>query len=145
MMNGKPLRVLIVENSTEAVERLLRELRNGGYDPVYERVETASAMKIMLEKHAWDIVLANYSLSSFSGVGALTELQLSGLDLPFIIVSDTVSKDTATACTNAGAHDYIIKRNMKRLVPVIERELKEAKKRRRYKYAGEAWRNSRAL
>lgn len=132
---GKQLRVLIIEDSTDDTELLLRELRRGGYNPVYDRVETASAMKIMLEKQEWDIVLSDHSLPLFSAFGALTELQLSGLDLPFIIVSGVIGEEFAVAAMKAGAHDYIMKNNLSRLLPAIERELKEAEERRKRKQA----------
>jgi two-component system, cell cycle sensor histidine kinase and response regulator CckA len=128
---NKQLRVLIVEDSVDDTELLLQELRCGGYDPIYERVETASAMKILLERQTWDIILADYTLPLFGGMGALTELQLSGLDLPFIIISDVTGEDKAVVSTMAGAHDHIMKKDIKRLVPAIERELKKAENRQK--------------
>src|SRR3990170_3068281 len=78
----------------------------------------------------------------FSAIGALTELQLSGLDLPFIIVSGYVGDDYAVACMKAGAHDYVMKDNLARLVPAIEREMSEAEERRKRKLAEKALRKS---
>lgn len=140
----KSLRVLIIEDSLDDIELLLHELRRGGYDPVYERVETASGMKVVLEKQEWDVVLSDHSMPLFSGIGALTQLQLSGLDLPFIIVSGTIGEEIAVAAMRAGAHDYIMKENLARLVPAIERELKEAEERKKCKEAEEALRKSEA-
>ncbi len=139
---GKPLRVLIVEDSPDDVELLLRELKRSGYDPTFERVETAFAMKTALEKQAWDIILSDHSLPSFSGTDALTQLQKSGLDLPFIVVSGVIGEDTAVGYMKAGAHDYVMKNNLARLVPTIEHALKEAKERQKRKQAEEALRES---
>ena len=140
---SKPLRVLIVDDYQDDAELLMRELRCGGYAPTFERVETASAMKMMLENHAWDIVLADHSMPHFSAIGALTQLQLSGLDLPFIIVSGSIGEGNAVACMKAGAHDYVMKDDLARLVPAIEREMIEAKERRKCNLAVEALRKNR--
>lgn len=140
----KPLRVLIVDDSMDDVELMLRELRHGGYEPAFERVETASAMKMMLEKQKWDIVLADHYMPFFSAIGALTQLKLSGLDIPFIIVSGSIGEDIAVSSMKAGAHDYIMKDNLTRLVPAIERELIEVEERRKCKWAEELLRKSEA-
>lgn len=140
----KSLRVLVVDDSMDDVELMLRELRRGGYEPAFERVETASAMKMMLEKQEWDIVLADHYMPFFSAIGALTQLKLSGLDLPFIIVSGSIGEDIAVSSMKAGAHDYIMKDNLARLVPAIERELVEVEERRKRRRAEEALRKSEA-
>jgi PAS domain S-box-containing protein len=128
------LRVLIVEDSEDDTLLTLRELRRGGYDLDYVRVDTATAMQAKLEQQPWDIVIADYSLPTFSAPEALKLLQSQRLDLPFIIVSGTIGEDTAVTAMKAGAHDYIIKGNLTRLVPAVERELREAEERhKRYK------------
>jgi PAS domain S-box-containing protein len=121
-----PLRVLIVEDLEDDALLMVRELKNGGYDPVFERVDTATAMKEALDKHSWDAILADYSMPHFSTLGALTVMKETGLDLPFIIVSGSIGEETAVTAMRAGAHDYIFKDNLKRLVPAVERELYEA-------------------
>ena len=141
---SRPLRVLIVEDSPDDADLLMHELRRGGYAPTFERVETASAMKMMLENHVWDVILADHSMPHFSAIGALTQLQLIGLDLPFIIVSGSIGEDNAVACMKAGAHDYVMKDNLARLVPSIEREIREAEERRKRKQAEESLRKSAA-
>lgn len=125
-----PLRILIVEDSEDDALLLLRELRSGGYDPVSERVETPEAMKQALEARPWDIILSDYTLPQFSGLAALALLQESGLDLPFIIVSGNIGEAIAVRAMKAGAHDYLIKGSMARLVPAVERELRDAEIRR---------------
>jgi PAS domain S-box-containing protein len=126
----KPLNILIVEDSEDDCLLVLRELRRGGYDPVHERVETPEAMRSALVNRKWDIVVADFILPKFSGLAALALIKESGLDLPFIIVSGNIGEDTAVGAMRAGANDYILKGNLKRLVPAVERELREAVVRR---------------
>ena len=133
----KQLHILIVEDSEDDALLLLRELKQGGYEPVYERSETPESMKAALEKGRWDIIISDYILPGFSGLAALDLLKQSGQDLPFIIVSGNIGEDIAVAAMKAGAHDYIIKGNLKRLVPAVERELREAEVRRLQKRAEE--------
>ncbi|MFQ5794929.1 MAG: HD domain-containing phosphohydrolase [Candidatus Bipolaricaulia bacterium] len=137
---GTPLRVLIVEDSEDDTELLMRELRRNGYDLVFERVDTPEAMNATLDKQSWDIVIADHAMPNFSAPAALTLLQNRGLDLPFIIVSGAISEDVAVAAMKAGAHDYIMKDNLTRLIPAIERELREAEERRERKRAEQALR-----
>lgn len=138
----KPLRVLFVKDSAGTIEPMLRELQLCGYEPIYERVETASTMKMMLENRTWDIILADHSMPYFSAIGALTQLQLSGLDLPLIIMSGSISEGNAVACMEAGVHDYVMKDDLTRLVPAIEREISAMEKRRKYHLAEDARRKS---
>jgi PAS domain S-box-containing protein len=126
----KPLRVLIVEDSEDDAEIIVYQLERGGYAPIYQRVDNASAMSLALEQQQWDIVLADHSLPRFSGTAALALLQEKGLDLPFIIISGSIGDEIAVAAMKAGAHDYLMKGNLSRLVPAIERELQEATSRR---------------
>jgi PAS domain S-box-containing protein len=132
---NRPLRVLLVEDSEEDAELLAYELECRGYDFVYERVDTAAAMNVALDKEAWDIIIADYTLPSFSAPAALTLLQERELDLPFIIVSGTIGEDIAVAAMKAGAHDYLMKGKLARLGPTIERELREASERRKRREA----------
>jgi signal transduction histidine kinase len=126
----KVLRVLIVEDSESDAELMLHELRLGGYAPDHRRVETEKGMREAVVAGDWDVVLADYSLPQFSGGNALAMLRKSGLDIPFIIVSGAIGEATAVAAMKAGAHDYIMKSNMARLVPAVEREIREAGVRR---------------
>lgn len=123
------LRVLIVEDSEDDTFLVLRELRRGGYTLDYVRVDTPDAMHAALDRQPWDIVIADYNMPAFSAPEALKLLQSRKLDLPFIIVSGTIGEDIAVAAMKAGAHDYIIKGNLTRLVPAVERELREAVER----------------
>jgi two-component system, cell cycle sensor histidine kinase and response regulator CckA len=132
---SKVLRVLIVEDSEDDVLLLVRNLRQGDFDPIYEVVENASSMRAALEKQAWDVVISDYALPQFNGPAALKLLQEIGLDLPFIIVSGTIGEETAVTAMKAGAHDYLMKSNLVRLGPVVERELQDARGRHARKQA----------
>jgi len=130
---GTPLRVLIVEDSEDDAILVLRELRRGGYDPTFERVDTPQAMNAALEQQTWDIVLSDYAMPRFSMPAALAMVKEKGLDLPFIIVSGAIGEEAAVAAMRAGAHDYVMKNNLARLIPAVERELREAETRRERK------------
>lgn len=133
---SKLLRVLIVEDSEDDAELLAIELKRSGYQLVYERVETMGGMHTALnEQTAWDIVLADYALPQFSAIAALDILKDYKLDLPFIIVSGKIGEDTAIAAMKAGAHDYLLKGKLARLVPAVERELREAILRQEHRQA----------
>ena len=120
-----PLRVLIVEDSEDDALLLIRELEHGGYEPVFKRVETAEQMSSALREQEWDIVISDYVLPKFSGLDALEVLKQSGVPLPFIVISGKMGEETAVEAMRAGAHDYILKDKMARLVPAIQRELAE--------------------
>lgn len=124
-----PLSILIVEDSVDDTELLLNELRRGGYEPTYARVEVAEAMREELTKHHWDIVISDFSMPKFDAFAALELLHSAQQDIPFIIVSGTIGEDRAVKAMKLGAHDYILKATLKRLVPAVERELREANAR----------------
>ena len=136
------LKVLTVEDSEDDVLLIIRELKKGGYDPVYERVETEKAMKKALKEKPWDIILCDYRLPKFDGAKAIALLKETNIDIPLIIVSGTIGEDTAVECMRLGAQDYIMKNNLSRLCPAIKRELEEADSRNKRKQADEALRQS---
>jgi PAS domain S-box-containing protein len=134
----KPLRVLLVEDSESDAGLIIRRLQGAGYDLIHARVDTAADMRTALAKPDWDIVLADYKMPQFSASAALETLKASGRDLPFIIVSGTIGEERAVALMKAGAHDYVMKHNLARLVPAVARELGEAQGRRERRRAEEA-------
>lgn len=136
---NKPLRVLIVEDSEDDAELLVYQLERNGYDVISQRVDTQIAMSLALKQGEWDIILADYSLPNFSATTALKVLQETGLDLPFIIVSGNIGDGIAVAAMKAGAHDYLLKHNLARLVPAVERELQEAANRSLLKESEDRW------
>ena len=133
----KPLRVLVIEDSEDDTLLVIRALQTGRYDPIYERVETRDAMHQALEREAWDIIISDYKMPHFSGLAALKLYKEKGLNTPFIIVSGAIGEEAAVAAMVSGAHDYVMKNNLLRLVPVIQRELMEAESRRERKQAEE--------
>ena len=122
----KTLRVLIVEDSENDALLVLDRLKNEGYQIIHKRVDTAGEMNTALDNEIWDIIIADYSMPQFSGLKALEILKARELDIPFILVSGTIGEDIAVKAMKAGAHDYILKDKLARLVPAVERELREA-------------------
>jgi diguanylate cyclase len=133
---NKKLRVLIIDDSADDTILLVRGLSHGGFEPEFERVETPEAMRAALHQ-TWDIIISDYAMPHFSGLGALSVLKESGLDLPFILVSGTIGEDLAVQAMKAGAHDYVMKGNLQRLTSAIERELRDVEARREHKRAEE--------
>jgi len=139
---NKSLRVLLIEDSEDDTLLILRELRKGGYFPVHERAETESAMRSALSSQKWDIILSDYNLPEFCADEALSIFRESGIEAPFIIVSGTIGEEKAVQLMKGGANDYIMKNNLRRLVPAIERELKESEDRKSRRLAEDSYRKS---
>jgi PAS domain S-box-containing protein len=139
---GKPLRVLLVEDSEDDVLLTVRALKKGGYDPLHERVENAGAMRKALQEKTWDVILCDYQMPQFDGLAAISLLKKTGSDIPLIILSGAIGEETAVECMRLGAHDYIMKDKLARLVPAIERELREAESRSKRRQAEEALKES---
>ena len=127
----RPLRVLAIEDYEEDALLLHRHLKRAGYDVDFRRIETAAELNAALdEPAAWDLVLADYTLPLFGAREALSIIQRRGSDIPFIIVSGTIDEVSAVSAMRAGAHDYVLKGHLERLLPAIERELADAERRR---------------
>ncbi len=141
---AKPLRVLIVEDSQDDAYFLLRELRKGGYEPEYLRVDTLGAVSEALTEERWELVISDYRLPRFTALDVLALARERALDLPIIVISGAIGEDLAVETMRAGAHDYIMKDRMVRLCPAIERELREAGIRRERHQAEQALRESEA-
>lgn len=123
------LRLLIIEDSEDDALLLLHRFRQAGYRCVSRRVDNAADMRAALDGQHWDAVLSDHSMPQFDALGALQLLQQSEADVPFIIVSGVIEEDMAIAAMRAGAHDYLSKNRLERLVPAVERELREARNR----------------
>jgi diguanylate cyclase (GGDEF)-like protein len=125
-----PLRVLQVEDTEDDAALVAAALTRAGYHVHARRVDTAADLRRELEHGDWDLVIADYTMPAFSGTKALAIVREQHPDLPFIFVSGTIGEDTAVAAMRTGAHDYIMKANLARLAPAVERELREAAVRR---------------
>ena len=131
------LRILIVDDSPDDAALIIRQLQRE-FSPSYERVETPQEMQAALDKGGWHVVISDYVMPRFSGLSALQLLHERGVDLPFIMVSGQMGEDAAVEAMRAGAHDYLIKDRLSRLIPAIKRELNEAVVRRERRMAEEA-------
>ncbi|MGB6875760.1 MAG: response regulator [Candidatus Acidiferrales bacterium] len=129
---GTPLKLLLIEDSEADAEMLARAIRKGGYEISYKRVDTGEALQASLLE-SWDLVISDHSMPGFSGIAALKMVREKQADVPFVFVSGTIGEDTAVDAMRVGAQDYIMKGNLTRLVPAIERELREAKNRAEHK------------
>jgi len=130
---GISLRVLIIEDSEDDTALVVRELKRAEYDVDFKRVETPAALKSAMATQEWDLVISDFSMPSFSGTEALKLVRSLGSDAPFFFVSGTMGEDTAVAALKEGAQDYLLKGNLKRLVPALQRELRDAEERRERK------------
>lgn len=137
MDSRKQLSVLIVEDSPDDEALLLRFLAKNGYDVHFKRVDTEPLFRSALAEPQWQIILCDFAMPAFSGLKALEMVQEMKIDLPFIFVSGTMGEATAVDAMRAGAHDYVVKDNLQRLAPVIERELREVEVRRKQRLAEE--------
>ena len=133
----KPLKLLIVEDSEDDALLLARQLSKGGYAPDMLRVTTRAEIEQALQSTEWDIVISDHNIPGLSSEVVLELVQESEVDVPFIIVSGSIGEDIAVAAMKTGAHDYIMKDNLARLVPAIERELREHQTRRAHRKAQE--------
>jgi PAS domain S-box-containing protein len=120
------IRALIGEDSEDDAGLLVYELKKGGYDVEWVRVDTAVGMEEALREETWDLVISDYAMPGFNGLSALQMTRKVDPDLPFIMVSGVIDEDTAVGVMKAGAQDFIVKGRYARLVPAIERELREA-------------------
>jgi hypothetical protein len=127
---SKPVQILLIEDSEDDKDLLLYEIKKGGINAKYLCIQTAEELKKALDQQDWDIILSDYSMPTFDGLTALRMLKDKGLETPFILISGTVGEDLAVEAMKAGAEDYIMKDNLRRLVPAMYRELRDAEVRK---------------
>ena len=124
-----PLRALFIDDSEDDVALQVRLLHQAGYDVAFERVDSPSALTAAIGQE-WHVIISDYSMPHFNGTDALKLVRDRGLDVPFLFVSGTMGEETAVAALKNGAQDYLMKTNLNRLVPAVQRELREAEERR---------------
>ena len=134
---AKRIRLLIIEDSADDRDLLLMHLQRNGIKPDYHCIESKKELKKALKERTWDIIISDYSMPEFDGLTALRIIKESGLDIPFILISGAIGEELAVEAMKAGANDYFMKGNLHRLVPAIEREIKEAKNREKHRKAEE--------
>ncbi|HXS15630.1 MAG TPA: ATP-binding protein, partial [Polyangiaceae bacterium] len=120
------LKILIVDDNEQDAALVIRTLAKGGIQVESRRVETEVEMREQLLSKSWDVVICDFTMPKFSALSALRTMRKLGLDLPFIIVSGTIEEDAAVEAIRAGAHDFVSKGKFARLIPAIEREIREA-------------------
>ncbi len=129
VLSEKYIRILIIEDSEDDTLLILHKLKKNGYTPISLRVQTSTDLKNALSENKWDIVISDHNIPGFNSGSALSIVKNTGVDIPFIIVSGSIGEDLAVAAMKAGAHDYIMKDNLTRLIPAIEREIRECSSR----------------
>ena len=141
-MTSTPLSVLLLEDQETDAALLLDALKRGGFEVNHELVHAADRMREALARRGWDIVISDYSMPGFNALKALTVLKESGQDIPFVIISGTIGEENAVEALKRGAHDFLVKGRLARLVHVVERELREARERAARREAERALRES---
>ncbi|VAW66581.1 diguanylate cyclase/phosphodiesterase (GGDEF & EAL domains) with PAS/PAC sensor(s) [hydrothermal vent metagenome] len=129
-MSDELLNILIVEDSEDDALLLLRELKQGGFTTYHKRVDTAEDLQDCLDEQHWDIVITDHNMPNFDSTSAIKLVKKAGEDIPVIIVSGSIGEDVAVNAMRTGANDYILKGNYSRLIPAIDRELREAGSRK---------------
>jgi signal transduction histidine kinase len=121
----KPLRVLLIEDTDDDAQLATRELRRGGYAPTVTRVLSGEAFRAALQMGPWDVIISDHTVPGYGGLMALADLQATGKDIPFILVSGSIGEAVAVGAMRAGAQDYVLKDDLTRLPVVVEREVRE--------------------
>src|ERR1051326_3800505 len=119
------LNVLVIEDCEEDTLLVVRELTRAGYTVTYERVFSAPTLAAALAKGGWDIVISDFTLPGFSGTAALSQVRKQDTEVPFVFASGTIGEESAVAAMRLGADDYVMKSNLRRFVPAVERALRE--------------------
>jgi signal transduction histidine kinase/DNA-binding NarL/FixJ family response regulator len=126
----KSINVLIIEDIEDHALLEIRALKTGGYEPIFERVETPAELIRVLAVKEWDVILSDYSMPALDGLEALRIVKEHGIDIPFILVSGAIGEEKAVEVMKAGGRDYVMKTNLARLAPAVTREVHEYRQRK---------------
>src|SRR5262245_65433305 len=137
-----PVRALLVDDSASSEALVLSELRNGGFEPTLHRLTTRTSLEAALGGSPWDVVLSDLAAAELDAFDAIALLKERDVDLPFLIISETLGEETAIRAMKAGAQNCIPRASLARLCPILERELREAQRRREHRAVEEALRLS---
>ena len=139
-----PLRILSLEDDPNDAELVQETLSSDGLTCHITRVETEADFLATLEQESFDVILADYTLPSFDGLSALKIARRNWPHVPFIFVSGTLDEEVAIEALKIGATDYVFKTRLSRIVPSVQRALREAKERIELSHAEQALRRSEA-
>ena len=134
-MEERVIRVLMVEDSEEDTQIILATLAAGGFSVVSRRVETAEQLRVALQSDDWSVVLSDFNLPSFGAIEALDVLRQLKAQVPMVVVTGAIGEESAAAVIKAGASDLVTKQGLHRLIPVVERNLRELDSLRQYQAA----------
>jgi PAS domain S-box-containing protein len=138
----KKLKVLLIEDSENDMLLIKRELQRGKFIVDMLWIQTIEEIIKAIKDQEFDVIISDYNLHKFNGSNVLSLFKEFEIDIPFILVSGTVGEDIAVQVMKNGANDYIMKDKLKRLVPAIEREIKDCRIRQDYKKAEQALKQS---
>ncbi len=124
---GRPLKVLMIEDSEDDAHLIANELRHGGFNVEYSRVDTSSVLEEAITKDSWDVILCDHAMPKLCAPEAVSILKKNKITTPVIIVSGWITKDLAKATVDAGANDYVSKNELRKLVGIINRELSRSR------------------
>src|ERR1700682_1005824 len=139
-----PLRILSIEDDPKDTELIQNLLETEGIVCEVTRVDAEASLRDVLKQGGVGLILADYSLPSFDGISALKLATKACPDVPFIFVSGTLGEEVAIEALKIGAPDYVLKTSLSRLVPSVQRALREATQKAERKRAEEALRQSEA-
>lgn len=129
------IRVLVIEDNEDDALLMIRTLKAGGYTPTWERVESMKMLLNALTTKIWDVILSDYSIPYLRVTESLKAIKTLDMDVPFIIVSGAIEDQDAVKPMQYGASDFVTKKDMSRLVPAIQREMRDMKIRKEAKMA----------